>query len=161
MRELLSKADEVIADDNATVDDVSNAIKDVDKKIDELKFNRELITSLIEKAKSYDFNNYTDETVEALKNAIKEAEELLIKDNISPDEFDEVEKDVLAAIKGLVEKNIDNDQINSVISNNPSTGTYIVIVVVVIGIALAALIGTAVYSKKNKKVNKKENKENK
>ena len=81
MRELLSKADEVIADDNATVDDVSNAIKDVDKKIDELKFNRELITSLIEKAKSYDFNNYTDETVEALKNAIKEAEELLIKDN--------------------------------------------------------------------------------
>ena len=158
MRELLSKADEVIADDNATVDDVSNAIKDVDKKIDELKFNRELITSLIEKAKSYDFNNYTDETVEALKNAIKEAEELLIKDNISPDEFDEVEKDVLAAIKGLVEKNIDNDQINSVISNNPSTGTYIVIVVVVIGIALAALIGTAVYSKNNKKVNKKENK---
>ena len=158
MRELLSKADEVIADDNATADDVSNAIKDVDKKIDELKFNRKLITSLIEKAKSYDFNNYTDETVEALKNAIKEAEKLLIKDNISPDEFDEVEKDVLAAIKGLVEKNIDNDQINSVISNNPSTGTYIVIVVVVIGIALAALIGTAVYSKKNKKVNKKENK---
>ena len=158
MRELLSKADEVIADDNATVDDVSNSIKDVDKKIDELKFNRELITSLIKKAKSYDFNNYTDETVEALKNAIKEAEKLLIKDNISPDEFDEVEKDVLAAIKGLVEKNIDNDQINSVISNNPSTGTYIVIVVVVIGIALAALIGTAVYSKKNKKVNKKENK---
>ena len=158
MRELLSKADEVIADDNATVDDVSNAIKDVDKKNDELKFNRKLITSLIEKAKSYDFNNYTDETVEALKNAIKEAEKLLIKDNISPDEFDEVEKDVLAAIKGLVEKNIDNDQINSVISNNPSTGTYIVIVVVVIGIALAALIGTAVYSKKNKKVNKKENK---
>lgn len=67
MRELLSKADEVIADDNATVDDVSNSIKDVDKKIDELKFNRELITSLIKKAKSYDFNNYTDETVEALK----------------------------------------------------------------------------------------------
>lgn len=32
MRELLSKADEVIADDNATVDDVSNSIKDVDKK---------------------------------------------------------------------------------------------------------------------------------
>ena len=158
MRELLSKADEVIADDNATVDDVSNAIKDVDKKIDELKFNRELITSLIEKAKSYDFNNYTDETVEALKNAIKKAEELLIKDNISPDEFDEVEKDVLAAIKGLVEKNIDNDQINSVISNNPSTGTYIVIVIIVIGIALAALIGTTIYSKKSKKVNKKENK---
>ena len=158
MRELLNKADEVIVDDNATVDDVSNAIKGVDKKIDELKFNRELITSLIEKAKSYDFNNYTDETVEVLKNAIKEAEGLLIKDNISPDEFDEVEKDVLAAIKGLVEKNIDNNQINSVISNNPSTGTYIVIVVVVIGIALAALIGTAVYSKKNKKVNKKENK---
>ena len=158
MRELLSKADEVIADDNATVDDVSNAIKDVDKKIDELKFNRELITSLIEKAKSYDFNKYTDETVEALKNAIKKAEELLIKDNISPDEFDEVEKDVLAAIKGLVEKNIDNDQINSVISNNPSTGTYIVIVIIVIGIALAALIGTTIYSKKSKKVNKKENK---
>lgn len=67
MRELLSKADEVIADDNASVDDVSNAIKDVDKKIDELKFNRELITSLIEKAKSYDFNKYTDETVETLK----------------------------------------------------------------------------------------------
>ena len=158
MRELLSKADEVIADDNASVDDVSNAIKDVDKKIDELKFNRELITSLIEKAKSYDFNKYTDETVETLKNAIKEAEGLLIKDNISPEEFDEVEKDVLAAIKGLVEKIIDNDQINSVISNNPITGTYIVIVVVVIGIAFAALIGTAVYSKKNKKVNKKENK---
>ena len=158
MRELLSKADEVIADDNASVDDVSNAIKDVDKKIDELKFNRELITSLIEKAKSYDFNKYTDETVETLKNAIKEAEGLLIKDNFSPEEFDEVEKDVLAAIKGLVEKNIDNDQINSVISNNPITGTYIVIVVVVIGIAFAALIGTAVYSKKNKKVNKKENK---
>ena len=107
---------------------------------------------------SYDFNKYTDETVEVLKNAIKKAEDLLVKDNISPDEFDEVEKDVLAAIKGLVEKNIDNDQINSVISNNPSTGTYIVIVVVVIGIAFAALIGTAVYSKKNKKVNKKENK---
>ena len=49
MRELLSKADEVIADDNATVDDVSNAIKDVDKKNDELKFNRKLITYIIEK----------------------------------------------------------------------------------------------------------------
>ena len=65
---------------------------------------------------------------------------------------------VLAAIKGLVEKNIDNDQINSVISNNPSTGTYIVIVIIVIGIALAALIGTTIYYKKSKKVNKKENK---
>lgn len=151
MKEMLSKADEVIADENATVDDVSKAITDVDKKIDELKFNRELITSLIEKAKSYDFNKYTDETVEILKNAIKKAEELLIKDNISTDEFDEVEKDVLAAIKGLVEKTIDSNQINSVISNNPSTGTYIVIVIIVIGVALAVLIGTTVYSKKNKK----------
>ena len=158
MKELLSKADEVIADENATVDDVANAIRDVDKKVDELKFNRELITSLIEKAKSYDFNKYTDETVEVLKNAIKKAEDLLVKDNISPDEFDEVEKDVLAAIKGLVEKTIDNNQINSVISNNPSTGNNIVIVIIDIGVALAALIGTTVYSKKNKKVNKKENK---
>lgn len=161
MKELLSKADEVIADENATVDDVANAIRDVDKKVDELKFNRELITSLIEKAKSYDFNKYTDETVEVLKDAIKKAEDLLVKDNISPDKFEKVEKDVLAAIKGLVEKNIENNQINSVISNNPSTGTYIVIVIIVIGVALATLIGTTVYSKKNKKVNKKENRRNK
>lgn len=43
MRELLSKADEVIADDNATVDDVSNAIKDVDKKL----MNLSLIENLL------------------------------------------------------------------------------------------------------------------
>lgn len=43
MRELLSKADEVIADDNATVDDVSNAIKDVDKKM----MNLSLIENLL------------------------------------------------------------------------------------------------------------------
>lgn len=152
MKEILSKSDAVVNDPNATVADVNNSITEIQDKINKLKFNRELIVALINKANGIDFDKYTEESVNLLKEKIAKAGELLKQDKITIEEFDTVEKEVNDAINGLVEKtNI--PATNELVNKNPSTGTYIVIVIIVIVIALVVLIITSLYNK-NKKTDK-------
>lgn len=146
MKEILPSSDVVVNEPDATVADVNNYI--TEKK--ELKFNRELITILINKSNGIDFDKYTEESVNLLKEKIAKAEELLKQDKITIEEFDTVEKEINDAINGLVEKtNI--PVTNKFVNKNPSTGTYIVIVIIVIVIALIVLIVTSLYNKKDKK----------
>lgn len=150
MRTILSKSDVVVNDSDATVADVNNSITEIQDEINKLKFNRELIVALINKANGIDFDKYTEESVNVLKEKIAKAEELLKQDKITIEEFDTVEKEVNDGINGLVEKtNI--PATNEVVNSNPSTGTYIVIVIIVIVIALIVLIVTSLYNKNNKK----------
>lgn len=152
MKEILSKSDVVVNDPDATVADVNNSIIEIQDEINKLKFNRELIVALINKANGIDFDKYTEESVNVLKEKIAKAEELLKQDKITIEEFDTVEKEVNDAINGLVEKtNI--PATNELVNKNPSTGTYIVIVIIVIVIALIVLIVTSLYNK-NKKTDK-------
>lgn len=152
MKEILSKSDVVVNDLDATVADVNNSITGIQDEINKLKFNRELIIALINKANEIDFDKYTEESVNVLKEKIAKAEELLKQDKITIEEFDTVEKEVNDAINGLVEK-INIPATNEFVNKNPSTGTYIVIVIIVIAIALIVLIITSLYNK-NKKTDK-------
>lgn len=102
MKEILSRSDAVVNDPDATVADINNSITEIQDEINKLKFNRELIVAIINKANGIDFDKYTEESVNVLKEKIAKAGELLKQDKITIEEFYTVEKEVNDAINGLV-----------------------------------------------------------
>lgn len=149
LKEVLNAGKEVLVDENATVEDVTDATDNIWNAVDDLHFNKELLKELIKNAKEYNLDEYTDETSAVLKEAISDAEELLAQDEITPDEYDSIEEKVKAAIKQLVKKQVDVNSDEKVESSNPSTGTNIVYIVGLMIISAGMFATSYTYKKNN------------
>lgn len=149
LKEVLNAGKEVFVDENATVEDVTDATDNIWNAVDDLHFNKELLKELIKNAKEYNLDEYTDETSAVLKEAISDAEELLAQDEITPDEYDSIEEKVKAAIKQLVKKQVDVNSDEKVESSNPSTGTNIVYIVGLMIISAGMFATSYTYKKNN------------
>ena len=146
---MLNAGKEVLVDENATVEDVTDATDNIWNAVDDLHFNKELLKELIKNAKEYNLDEYTDETSAVLKEAISDAEELLAQDEITPDEYDSIEEKVKAAIKQLVKKQVAVNSDEKVESSNPSTGTNIVYIVGLMIISAGMFATSYTYKKNN------------
>ncbi len=147
LEEALNSVQSVLDNDKATVEDVNNAIKQVEDAINDLEFNDKLLDDLIEKENSTDFNKYTDESSNTLKEAIKEAEDLKTRGNVTVEEFKDIEKKINDGISNLVEKSAVNN------TKNPNTGSYIFGVILMLLVATAVFVYTIKYGKKAKNNN--------
>ena len=148
LKDNLTKAKEVFDNDNSTVDSVEDSIKNLGDALNSLEFNKQILEELLNEANNTSFDKYTDDTVNSLKEAIKEAEDLKTNGNISIEEFKKVEKKINDALNSLVEK------VNSVKNNNPITGSNILIAIILLSVALIVLLITFIFLKR-KKNNKK------
>ena len=147
LKEIVTAGATVLQNDNATVNDVEEAVENINEKLLNLHFNKELIEELISKAEEYDLDKYTDETRTVLKDAISVAKDLLEQDEISLDDFDELEEKINAAIKQLVEKKSEDSE--NLQSTNPSTGSNIVYIIMLMIVSTGLFTATYIYKKNN------------
>ena len=158
----ITKGNDVVSNDLATPDEVRNAMVEINESINNLVFNKQLIKDLISKANSVEFDEYTEESVEILKNSIVNAETLLKEDSIPIPKYLQLEKEVNDAINSLVKKEISTQPDENLVeepaeiekSENPVTGTYMGILTIIMSVAIAMLVFTIIYNKnKIQKVN--------
>lgn len=151
----ITKGNDVVSNDLATPDEVRNAMVDINEGINNLVFNKQLINDLISKANEVDFDKYTKESVEILKKSIADAETLLKEASITIPEYLEVEKAVNDAINVLVKKEISSQPVEKPVdepeviekNENPTTGTYVGILAIIMIVAIGTLSFTIVYNK--------------
>lgn len=161
LKDSIDKGNDIVSDDLATPDEVRYATSEVEEGINNLVFNRQLIKDLISKANARDFDKYTDESVEVLKNAVVNAETLLNEALIYIPEYEKVEKEINDAIDALVKKDVTSQTEENYTENtevveqneNPTTGTYIGILSIVMIASIGTLLFTVLYNKKMRKNN--------
>lgn len=150
----ITKGNDVVSNDLATPDEVYNATACINEGINNLEFNKQLIKDLISKASAVDIDKYTDESVEILKNSIVSAKTLLNEKFIPIPKYIQLEKEVNDAIDALVRKEISSQPIENPLeepvvekNENPTTGTYVGILVIIMIVAIGVLSFTMLYNK--------------
>ena len=110
-REALEKAIEnahkVNDNDNATVDDVEEAIDVLEDAIKGLKLDKSPLETAIKDAQSMDTSQYTDETVSGLKHILEAAEKILENDETTYQQMHEAIVSIEYAKKSLKEKPVE------------------------------------------------------
>ena len=158
LNESIIKAKEILQKENATSLDVENAIKDLDAKINGLELkvvNKDSLKALIEKAENINYSNYTDDTVNYLKNEIINAKNILNKTDATELEVKEMENNLNLAINKLIQKpsinkpNKGEENNKNEIVNTGDSFIIVAIFVLIITLFLNILYFTVI--KKNKK----------
>lgn len=149
LKEVLNNGKNVLANENVTVENVSDAVDNITNVATNLHFNKELLEELIKNAKEYNLNEYTDNTSAVLKEAISDAEKLLTQNEITPEEFVKIEEKVNSAIKQLVKKQEGIGSDEKIDSSNPLTGSTIVYIVGLMIISAGVFTASCIYKKNN------------
>ena len=129
LQEVLVKANNVIADQNAIEEEVSKTYDELLKAFLELRLkpSKDKLQDLINKAESLDSSKYTKESWSVLERKLKVAKDVLADENSTEKEISEAAKGLEDAIDGLViadagNNNSNNGESNSGSSNN--NGNY-------------------------------------
>ncbi len=161
LKDKVNAGSKIYEDEKATLQDVEGATKNIDDAINELELNKKILEDLVSKANEIDFDKYTDETVEALNSAKKEAEELLNNPDITLDNFKSKVKNLNNALEGLLEKqnevviDSNNTSDTSDTTNNtevPNTGSSILLAIILLSAGAVLLLTTSfIYHRKRVK----------
>ena len=129
LQEVLVKANNVIADQNAMEEEVSKTYDELLKAFLELRLkpSKDKLQDLINKAESLDSSKYTKESWSVLERKLKVAKDVLADENSTEKEISEAAKGLEDAIDGLViadagNNNSNNGESNSGSSNNNNSG---------------------------------------
>ena len=129
LQEVLVKANNVIADQNAMEEEVSTTYDELLKAFLELRLkpSKDKLQDLINKAESLDSSKYTKESWSVLERKLKVAKDVLADENSTEKEISEAAKGLEDAIDGLViadagNNNSNNGESNSGSSNNNNSG---------------------------------------
>ena len=129
LQEVLVKANNVIADQNAMEEEVSKTYDELLKAFLELRLkpSKDKLQDLINKAESLDSSKYTKESWSVLEMKLKVAKDVLADENSTEKEISEAAKGLEDAIDGLViadagNNNSNNGESNSGSSNNNNSG---------------------------------------
>ncbi len=147
----ISNAQEGINDkENLTVDKVkelTNSLKDL---IEKAEYDLSALNELIKKAESIDVSNYTDDSVQVLKDALTKAKSINETSDLSIQDYISTVSNLKTALDGLSQKQVTP---NNTATSNPSTGDILYIIIPIIVLALVVIGFTFVYSKKKKNNN--------
>ncbi len=108
---IISVAEVLLADENATQAQVDEAVKVIRQAIDDLetiKVDKANLQKAIEEAQKGDITNKTQDSIDALNEAISKAESVLANENATQNEVDAATKALTDAINALVEKPVVN-----------------------------------------------------
>lgn len=99
----LSSAESVSNNKNALENEVNETLEKLDLSIKDLKVNKDELKEVIENAKGIDLSKYTEESIENLKKALADSEEILNNENLSYEEQDKVDE-AINSLKSAIEK---------------------------------------------------------
>ena len=129
LQEVLVKANNVIADQNAMEEEVSKTYDELLRAFLELRLkpSKDKLQDLINKAESLDSSKYTKESWSVLERKLKVAKDVLADENSTEKEISEAAKGLEDAIDGLIiadagNNNSNNGESNSGSSNNNNSG---------------------------------------
>lgn len=114
----------VVAKEDATQEEVNNAINSLMNSIDNLieKANKEDLINLLEEIKNIKLDKYTSKSVECLKAVTNEGENVIQDENVSQEIVDNIKSELSKAVGNLVEvNNEDNNNENDNDNNNPKS----------------------------------------
>ena len=116
LKEEIDKAEEILEKENASEEEVSKAVKDLEQAVEALvaKADKTELKDAIEKAAPKLEGNYTEESLNKLKDALEKAEALVENENASQEEVDEAKETLEKAIQDLVEKADKTDLKNAI-----------------------------------------------
>lgn len=106
----MQKAKDVLADDNATQDDVDNAKNELNRtaahlvKKTPVVVDKAALEAAIKANQNKEEDDYTDDSWKPFSEALGNAEVVLANNNATQDEVDQATKDLLAAAEALVKK---------------------------------------------------------
>ena len=154
---VLSKAKDVIANENAMEEEVASVYDELVRSFLNLRLkpNKDMLNDLINKAESLVSSDYTPETWNVLLQKLKSAKVVMKNDNATEEEVVKVEKELRSAIDGLIASSGNNSNNTSNNNNNssekiPQTGGTNTIYYIIIALILVA--GGAYFTFKKKKV---------
>ena len=112
----LAKAEEVMADVDATQETIDNAFNELNKWRDYLEFtgNKEELQALYDLAAALELDAYTDKTAEAVKAAMEAAKAVLDNENALQADIDEAYNALNDAVTGLKQK-VDKEALGELI----------------------------------------------
>ncbi|MDU2489926.1 MAG: beta-N-acetylglucosaminidase domain-containing protein [Clostridium celatum] len=129
LQEVLVKANNVIADQNAMEEEVSKTYDELLRAFLELRLkpSKDKLQDLINKVESLDSSKYTKESWSVLERKLKVAKDVLADENSTEKEISEAAKGLEDAIDGLIiadagNNNSNNGESNSGSSNNNNSG---------------------------------------
>ena len=104
LQKILETVKKMIEDDNASDEEIQNAIKDLEAAADGLveNVNKNSLVSVINKAAGLDPNIYTSASYSNLRTAVENAKAVLNRDKVTQQEIDAAITSVNNAIAGLV-----------------------------------------------------------
>ncbi len=129
LEEAINNAKKVIENEEATLDEINEAISSLKTSIKEINeafenleevVNKEELQEVINKAEAIEKKNYTKESYTVLKNAIKEAKKILNDKNATVGDVDSAIARINNAIKNLIKVSEDNGTNGS--GSNGNTG---------------------------------------
>ena len=123
LQEVLVKANNVIADQNAMEEEVSKTYDELLRAFLELRLkpSKDKLQDLINKAESLDSNKYTKESWSVLERKLKVAKDVLADENSTEKEISEAAKGLEDAIDGLIIADAGNNNSNNGESNSGSS----------------------------------------
>ncbi|MEN8077320.1 beta-N-acetylglucosaminidase domain-containing protein [Clostridioides difficile] len=167
LQEVLVKANKVIADPNASADEISKTYDELLKSFLELRLkpSKERLEDLINKAEGLDSKKYTKESWSVLIEKLNSAKDILNNEEATEEEVINAEKELKVALDGLIVNagngsngNNSNGNANGNTGNNnsengngklPATGGTSSVAVMLLG-ALTAGVGTLLRRNKKK-----------
>ena len=142
---VLSKAKDVIANENAMEEEVASVYDELVRSFLNLRLkpNKDMLNDLINKAESLVSSDYTPETWNVLLQKLKSAKVVMKNDNATEEEVVKVEKELRSAIDGLIASSGNNSNNTSNNNNNssekiPQTGGTNTIYYIIIALILVA-----------------------
>ena len=123
LQEVLVKANNVIADQNAMEEEVSKTYDELLRAFLELRLkpSKDKLQDLINKAESLDSSKYTKESWSVLERKLKVAKDVLADENSTEKEISEAAKGLEDAIDGLIIADAGNNNSNNGESNSGSS----------------------------------------
>lgn len=111
----IAAGESVLADENATADDYKEAITNITKAVHELWdiVSKDELNAVIEEAEAITAEGYTEDSYNALQNAIAAAKEVAGNDDATTEEVTNAITSVLDAIAGLVREGLNTSALEN------------------------------------------------
>ena len=118
--EALEAAETVFANEAATQGEVDKAEADLKKMLEYLSFtgDAKLLRELVDIAKEINTDIYTEQSANAFKEALEEAEAVLANENALQDELDAAHKKLQEAMDGLKVIPVDKSQLRKLVDDS-------------------------------------------
>lgn len=117
LEEKLKKAEEILADENATTENVEKAVNELKKakeglllKPEKPEVDKSKLQDLVNELKKLNKDNYTEDSVKALKEELKKANEVLDNEEATDKDVEDAIKRLKNAKANLVEKPVGPDK---------------------------------------------------